>query len=94
MAGTQNSASANRASARYGAEFVMQALMPDPETTALLVKDSALQRVEDFKALAQLIQLHPALRSHHYNWRQAVSWLDSKPLHQKVMICSSPLHRR
>lgn len=76
------------------AEFVSQALMPNPSVTAFLVKESALQRAEDFRTLARLVQLHPELDAHHAAWHDAAVWMDRLPLHQQVTVCSSPLHRR
>jgi HEXXH motif-containing protein len=76
------------------ADFVELALMPDAVITAELVSTSALDRLDDFRALADIVQTSPALAAHHGRWQQAVFDLEGLSAHDRIAIGSSPLYRR
>jgi HEXXH motif-containing protein len=76
------------------ADFVECALMPDDVITADLVGASALDRLDDFRALADVVRTSPALAEYSEHWQQAVLDLDGLLLHERIAIGSSPLFRR
>jgi HEXXH motif-containing protein len=75
-------------------DFVELALMPDAVITAELVRDSALDRLDDFRALAEIVLASPALAAHRESWQQAAIGLETLPGHERMGIGSSPLYRR
>jgi len=76
------------------ADFVELALMPDAVITANLVHESAAGRLDDFLALADIVQVSPALAAHREHWEQAVLDLEALLPHERIAIGSSPLYRR
>jgi len=76
------------------ADFVELALMPDTVITAELVRDSAFDRLDDYRALADIVRTSPALAAHRESWEQASLDLDALLVHERIAIGSSPLYRR
>jgi len=76
------------------ADFVELALMPDAVITAGLVSDSAFDRLDDFRVLADIVCASPALAEHREPWQHAVLDLEALPVHERIAIGSSPLYRR
>jgi len=76
------------------ADFVELALMPDAVITAELVSASACDRLDDFRALADIVRTSPALAAHRERWQQAALDLDALLVHERIAIGSSPLYRR
>jgi HEXXH motif-containing protein len=76
------------------ADFVEQALMPEAVITAALVSASAMDRLDDFRALADIVQTSPVWAAHRERWQQAVSDLDELSVPERIAIGSSPLYRR
>jgi HEXXH motif-containing protein len=79
---------------RQSADFVEQALMPDAVITAALVGASAVDRLDDFRALADIVQTSPALAAQGQRWQQAVRDLEALAMPERIAIGSSPLYRR
>jgi HEXXH motif-containing protein len=75
-------------------DFVEHALMPDAVITAALVCASAIDRLDDFRALADIVQTLPALAAYRERWQQAVCDLEALPTQECIAIGSSPLYRR
>jgi HEXXH motif-containing protein len=76
------------------ADFVEHALMPNAVITAALVGASALDRLDDFQALADIVQTSPVLAVHGERWQQAVLDLEALSAQERIAIGSSPLYRR
>lgn len=76
------------------ADFVELALMPDAVITAGLVGASASDRLDDFRALADIVRASPALAAHRERWQQAALDLEALLPHERIAIGSSPLYRR
>jgi hypothetical protein len=77
------------------ADFVEHALMPEAVITAALVSASAVDRLDDFRALADIVQTSPVLAAHRERWQQAASDLEElSPTPECIAIGSSPLYRR
>ena len=76
------------------ADFVEQALMPDEVITTELVGGSAFDRLDDFRALVDVVQATPALAAYRERWRQAAFDLEALLVHERIAIGSSPLFRR
>lgn len=76
------------------ADFVELALMPDAVITAELVGASAFDRLDDFRALADIVRTSPALAAHRERWEQAAVDLEALLVHERIAIGSSPLYRR
>lgn len=74
--------------------LLAQALMPDASLTQYLVSHSAQMRIDDFHALARLIDLWPAQAQHHAAWRAADEFVQQLPGHAQNAIGASPLFRR
>ena len=90
---TQKMPQASRPELR-SADFVELALMPDAVITAELVGASAFDRLDDFRALADVVRTSPALAAHREPWEQAAADLEALAVHERIAIGSSPLYRR
>jgi HEXXH motif-containing protein len=74
-------------------DFVEQALMPQEAITTELVRISAFDRLDDFRALASIVQASPQLAEHSECWQQACCDLDELSTAKQIAIGSSPLYR-
>lgn len=76
------------------AGFVRRALMPDASITAGLVARSALDRIEDLRLLARVVQENDGLAAHRPAWNEALACIDRSAVTRQLAIGSSPLFRR